>query len=99
MNSALRTADLMWRAFLSSVLLFSANSLYAQTVQLPTFQSFAVSTTVVVPDSGGAYLGGVSRASSGGSQFGPWGPRAFGGQQQAGGVGVSVQIHDMRTLD
>lgn len=35
----------------------------AQVVQLPTFHSFSVSTTVSVPDSGAAYLGGVSRSS------------------------------------
>jgi hypothetical protein len=81
------------------LLLISARALHAQTVQLPTFQSFAVSTTVVVPDSGGASLGGVTRASSGSSQFGPWGPRAIGGQGQAGGIGISVQIHDMKALD
>ena len=34
----------------------------AQTVQLPTFHVFSVSTTVVVPDRGTAYLGGVSRS-------------------------------------
>ncbi len=32
------------------------------TVQLPTFHVFSVSTTVVVPDRGAAYLGGVSRS-------------------------------------
>lgn len=35
------------------------------TVQLPTFSYFTVNTSVLVPDGGGAYLGGVSRARSG----------------------------------
>jgi len=35
----------------------------AQVVQLPTFHSFSVSTTVSVPDRGAAYLGGVSRGA------------------------------------
>jgi hypothetical protein len=35
-----------------------------QVVQLPTFQSFSVSTTVSVPDSGGVALGGVARMRS-----------------------------------
>lgn len=33
-----------------------------QVVQLPTFSFFSVSTTVSVPDSGSAYLGGVNRS-------------------------------------
>ena len=35
-----------------------------QVVQLPTFSFFSVSTTVSVPDSGAAYLGGVKRRSA-----------------------------------
>jgi hypothetical protein len=37
----------------------------AQVIQLPTFHYFTVSTTVSVPDSGGAFLGGVKRARYG----------------------------------
>ena len=43
------------------------------TVQLPTFSFFTVQTTVSVPDSGGAFLGGIGRGADGGSSrgFGP----------------------------
>ena len=37
----------------------------AQVIQLPTFHYFTISTTVSVPDSGGAFLGGVKRARYG----------------------------------
>ena len=44
---------------------------HSQTVvQLPTFRVFSVFTTVVVPDRGTAYLGGVSRVASGRSSVG-----------------------------
>lgn len=36
-----------------------------QVVQLPTFEYFSVSTTVSVPDSGRAFLGGIDRAQYG----------------------------------
>src|SRR5690349_8882622 len=35
----------------------------AQVVQLPSFETFSVQTSVLVPDSGAAYLGGVNRSS------------------------------------
>jgi hypothetical protein len=73
------------------------------TVQLPTFSMFTVSTTVLVPDRGSAYLGGVGRASAGSNQFGPApAPAAMGAggiDRQAAGVQVSVWIHDFRALE
>ena len=39
-------------------------------VQLPTFQFFTYSGSVLVPDTGGAYLGGVKRAASSSSRRG-----------------------------
>lgn len=45
-------------------MLAACSTCHGQTVQLPTFRQFTVSTTVTVPDRGGAYLGGVHRASS-----------------------------------
>jgi len=69
-------------------------------VQLPTFSYFGVATSVNVPDSGGALLGGVNRAGEGGKQFGPLGGQRSGGAQaQAGGVQVRAQIHDMAEMD
>ena len=71
-------------------------------VQLPTFSFFTVSTTVLVPDRGGAYLGGVRRAQSGRTRFGmpllP-GQGAAGGNRQAAGVHVAAQIHDLAQMD
>ena len=40
----------------------SAAPAIGQVVQLPTFDSFSVNTTVSVPDRGSVYLGGVDRA-------------------------------------
>jgi hypothetical protein len=80
----------------------SANPASAQFVELPSYSFFASDSSVLVPDRGGAFLGGVNRASSGSSQFGvPFFPpsRAFGRETSAGGVGVFAQIHDMQELD
>ena len=75
----------------------------AVTIQLPTYSSFSVSTTVLVPDRGGAALGGVSRSAMGASQFGPAplpaGTRAFGVERQAQNAHVFAQIHDFREME
>ena len=77
-----------------------ARGVNAQTLQLPTFRYFAIETSVLVPDRGGAALGGVGRSSSGSSQFGPGrAPRAFGGAGGAGGLRVSAFVHDFEMLD
>lgn len=47
-----------------------ATTSQAQVVQLPTFRTFSISTTVAVPDRGAAYLGGVTRGSWGSSSRG-----------------------------
>jgi len=83
----------------------------AQVVQLPTFRFFGISTTVSVPDSGGAYLGGVSRSSRGGAERRlprlsrapvagrPFGNRAVAGATQTGGMSVHASIHDFEVMD
>jgi hypothetical protein len=73
----------------------------AQVVQLPTFSFFTVSTTVSVPDSGGAFSGGERRFSSGHTAFGPaWGrQRGFGRDAGGGGLRVAGQIHDFEAMD
>jgi hypothetical protein len=78
----------------------------AQTLQLPTFQFFSVSTTVSVPDSGGAFLGGINRAASGGNQFGVPGlafpgfqNRSFGQDMSASNVWATATIHDFDAMD
>lgn len=92
----------MVRILSFAAILLAAGMTQAQTVQLPTFRSFAISTSVLVPDRGGASMGGVGYTTSGRVQFGPGlgpGNRAIGGGAVAGGMSVSVQIHDMRELD
>jgi hypothetical protein len=82
-------------ALAACTLVATANSLAAQVVQLPTFSMFSVDTTVSVPDSGGAHLGGTRRGSHAMSTFGGI-PRnrGWGVSRQAAGAGVTVQIHD-----
>ncbi|MCI0358353.1 MAG: hypothetical protein L0211_07720 [Planctomycetaceae bacterium] len=73
----------------------------ATTVQLPSFSIFSVNTTVSVPDRGGAYLGGVSRArdSSTTRGFGPLRNRGIGAERAAGGMAVQATIHNLDELD
>jgi hypothetical protein len=71
-------------------------------VQLPTYRSFRTTTTVVVPDRGSMYLGGVSGAQSGRQRFGsPSMPSgvAHGSSRQASGMHVSAFIHDHQEMD
>src|SRR5687768_9106514 len=71
-------------------------------VQLPTFSFFSAATTVSVPDRGSAYLGGVGRAQSGRSRFGPPflpAQGALGSSRSVGGLSVSAYIHDLREMD
>lgn len=72
----------------------------AQTVQLPTFNSFGVRTTIVVPDSGGAYAGGAS----GGAVFRQPGfllptARSLGANAAVGGVAARVFVIDHAETD
>ncbi|HUE70566.1 MAG TPA: hypothetical protein VMP01_06720 [Pirellulaceae bacterium] len=80
------------------------------TVQLPTFSFFTVQTTVSVPDSGGASLGGVSRGYHHSTTRGlpfwsktPWlsplgGSRGIASGASAGGVSVHATIIDHEEL-
>lgn len=72
----------------------------AQTLQLPSFHSFGIDTTVVVPDSGPAALARDRRANYGVSNFGGL-PRnrGWGISLNAGGGGATAQIHDPRTAE
>jgi hypothetical protein len=71
------------------------------TVQLPTFSFFTVQTTVSVPDSGGAHLGGINRARDGRVTrgFGPLQNRAIGGDRLASGASVHARIIDFEEID
>lgn len=71
------------------------------TVQLPTFRFFTINTTVSVPDRGGAYLGGVSRASDGGTTRGPrpMRSRAMGSGRGASLMSVHATVIDHAEID
>ena len=75
------------------------------TVQLPTFHRFSVTTTAIVPNRGGVYLGGVNRSSRTQQRFGlPLGGQLPGNQaaahaSSAAGLSVSATIIDHNALD
>ena len=74
------------------------------TVQLPTFRFFTVQTTVSVPDSGGAYLGGINRARDASRTRGLGkGPllsnRGISSERTGGGMSVHATIHDLASMD
>lgn len=76
----------------------------AQVVQLPSLHTFTVRTSVLVPDSGGALLGGSHRATHGRNLLGNgWGPlgrnRGRGGGVAGTGVMVHATIIDHEELD
>jgi len=71
------------------------------TVQLPTFNFFTISTTVLVPDRGGMALGGINSASGATrTNGGPLATQRAGGSVLGGGnISVGVQIHDLKEMD
>ncbi|HEX3997989.1 MAG TPA: hypothetical protein VHX65_05510 [Pirellulales bacterium] len=78
----------------------------ATTVQLPTFNFFAISTSVEVPDSGEGFLGGMNSAASGSSQAGipglgfrPFANSATANGGHGGSVSVRATIHDFDAMD
>jgi hypothetical protein len=66
-------------------------------VQLPSFQTFSYSGSVLVPDGGSTYLGGVSRSASGTTRSGL--SRASGSSLGHSGLSVSVTIIDLEAMD
>ncbi len=93
--------------------MISANSqsARAQAIQLPTFNQFSTNSSVLVPDRGSAYLGGVGRSTMGRNESGvpglsklpvvgrPFGNRATAGSSSASGVSVNAFIHDFEAMD
>ena len=85
---------------------FEALAQPAPTVQLPTFSFAGVGTTVMVPDGGAAYLGGINRASDGRSEFGVPGitfpgfqNRGIGQDRSTSSFWVTATIHDFDAMD
>ena len=104
----MRTAAIFLFALMGPV---SVTPVAGQVVQLPTFESFSVGTTVSVPDRGSVYLGGVDRAryesSSSGvpglSRFPGAGPllghRASSASVASSGASATATIIDHREWD
>ncbi len=69
-----------------------------QTVQLPTFHYFGVSTTVVVPDRGTIPLGGVTYSSMGRTRFDKVGS-TYGRSFDSVGLSMGATIIDHDELD
>ncbi len=75
----------------------AATAVQGQVVQLPTFNYFTIQTSVLVPDSGRGYLGGVRRGSWGSLSRGvpgfsriPVVSPLFGGRAVGGGGSTNV---------
>ncbi len=87
---------------LALVLLATPSFALAQTVQLPTFRQFSVSTTVSVPDGGRMVLGGHSRAYEAeplfGYERGPLDRSRYSGRSTSAAT-VGVDIHDLDELE
>jgi hypothetical protein len=66
-------------------------------VQLPTFQFFNFSGSVLVPDGGGMYLGGNKTSAIGSSRRGL--NRSFGQSQGVSQATAHVQIIDLSEMD
>lgn len=97
--------------FTCLVLAPGASVAFGQVVQLPTFEYFSVQTSVLAPDRGGTFLGGVGRSSSRSSAYGVpgagslpgmgrlFGNRALDQTASASGSSVRVTIIDHEELD
>ena len=69
-------------------------------VQQPILGTTSVSTSVVVPNGGRAYLGGVSSAQSGRSRYGFYQPgSSIGLSRSSNSMSVGVTIIDLREMD
>lgn len=84
------------------VVMLGIGNASAQVVQLPSFRTFSYSGSVLVPDSGSAYLGGVNRSAIssqrrgfGGRGFG----RSLGQSSSASSAVVSATIIDLDEMD
>lgn len=73
-------------------------SVYSQIVQLPTSSTFSLQTSVMVPDSGSAALGGYRRNAIGSQSSGP-GSLASGASRTLANATVRATIIDLNELD
>lgn len=93
----------MFRALLIfTTLVVLATPAFSQSVavQQPVVGATAVSTSVVVPDRGRTFLGGVSSAQSGRSRFGFGQPGSLLGlSRSSNSLSVGVTVIDLREMD
>ncbi|WP_442508979.1 hypothetical protein SH528x_000523 [Novipirellula sp. SH528] len=80
----------------AAVLLWGGTAI-AQTVQLPSIETFSYSGSVLVPDSGTAFLGGNKSASFGSNRSGL--QRGFGSSQGLSQATASATIIDLTEMD
>ena len=92
-----------WICLLVAGLGLSSAGAQGTAVQLPSYSYFTTNSSVLVPDRGAAYLGGVNRARSGMNEFGtpltPLRNRSSGSERSASGASVSVYVHDFEAMD
>jgi len=70
---------------------------YQQTVQLPTFHYFGVSTTVVVPTRGTVSLGSIGGSTR--TRFDRVGNRSLGTSSFSGSLSMSATVIDLAEMD
>lgn len=88
--------------FCSAILITVSRGAAAQqfTVQQPALHNFSVGTTVSVPDRGRALIGGISRAGSSRTTYGPLRSGTNTGVfAQHSGASAHVTVHDFAELD
>jgi len=93
-----------WFLLAAILTLLVSQAARAQVVQLPSMHTFSMSTSVLVPDSGRAYLRGANRSSHWMKSRGPgWGPLGRnvgrGGGVAASGGTITATIIDHSELD
>ncbi|MGB7324731.1 MAG: hypothetical protein WBD31_07655 [Rubripirellula sp.] len=82
-----------WCLVVALIECFVASPSEAQVIQLPSFHTFSSSGSVLVPDSGSAYLGGVRRSATHRSG------RNYSSAASHSGAGVHVTIIDHQAID
>ena len=72
-------------------------------VQLPTYSYFGGNSTVLVPDGGSTFFGGINRASSARNEFGspllPFRGVGIGSRRSASSMHITATIHDFAAMD
>ncbi len=89
-----------WATFLVGMMLSVPAFGQQIAVQQPILGTASVSTSVVVPNNGRAFLGGVSSAQSGRSRYGFYQPgSSIGLSRSSNSMSVGVTIIDLREMD